>query len=96
MDTLPEPRKTLVLIKGVYNNSTDQEVAANVPGMLPPLPDKKAGEPYSRLDLAKWIVSPENPLTARVTVNRFWQQFFGVGLKFGPADQMRLQTGHLD
>lgn len=86
MDTLPEPRKTLVLIKGVYNNVTDQEVAANVPGMLPPLPDKKPGEPYSRLDLANWMVSPENPLTARVTVNRFWQMLFGRGIVSTPSD----------
>ena len=63
MDTLPELRKTLVLVKGNYNDATDQHVTANVPGMLPPLPEKKDGKPYTRLNLARWIVSPDNPLT---------------------------------
>ena len=48
-----------------------------VPAVLPPLPAK---DKPTRLDLAKWIVDPKNPLTARVTVNRIWQAYFGLGL----------------
>ncbi len=71
-----EPRETFVLVKGNYENHAEK-VAPGVPAVLPPLP---SGSPVSRLALAKWLVSPEHPLTARVTVNRFWQQFFGTGL----------------
>jgi hypothetical protein len=52
-------------------------VEANTPHFLPPLP---AGIPHDRLALAKWTVSPDNPLTARVTVNRMWNEVFGTGL----------------
>ncbi len=105
MDTIPQPRQTLVLLKGVYNNPTDRRVIADVPRMLPRLHpaaianavpphvetlhvEASNSEPPSanRLDLAKWIVSPENPLTARVTVNRLWQTFFGRGLVSTPSD----------
>lgn len=54
-----------------------EEVQPGVPAFLPPLP---AGAPKNRLTLAKWLVSPENPLTARVVVNREWEAFFGRGL----------------
>lgn len=86
MDTIQKPRETLVLLKGIYNNTTDQKVAADVPAMLPPLPPKENDGGYSRLDLARWIVSPDNPLTARVTVNRYWQIFFGRGIVATPSD----------
>jgi hypothetical protein len=86
MDTRPEPRETHILLKGIYNNVTEETVTANVPGMLPPLPSKPPGERYNRLDLARWIVSRENPLTARVIVNRYWQMFFGRGLVSTPSD----------
>jgi len=54
-----------------------QEVTAGTPAVFPPLPD---GAPRDRLALARWLVSPENPLTARVFANRFWEQIFGIGL----------------
>lgn len=89
MDALPKPRDTFVLVKGLYNNVTDQKVRADVPGMLPPLAKPETGSSqgrFNRLDLARWIVSRDNPLTARVTVNRFWQTFFGRGLVATPND----------
>jgi hypothetical protein len=65
-----------VLSRGEYGART-QRVIADVPAFLPPLPNDA---PRNRLGLANWIVSPENPLTARVTVNRVWQELFGTGL----------------
>ena len=65
-----------VLTRGVYSARADR-VEANTPHFLPALP---AGEPHNRLALAKWTVSPDNPLTARVTVNRMWNEVFGTGL----------------
>ncbi len=65
-----------VLTRGVYSSRTER-VEANTPHYLPPLP---VGEPHDRLALAKWTVSAENPLTARVTVNRMWNELFGTGL----------------
>jgi hypothetical protein len=65
-----------VLTRGVYTARTER-VEANTPHYLPPLP---AGMPHNRLALAKWVVSPENPLTARVTVNRMWYELFGTGI----------------
>ena len=65
-----------VLTRGVYSARTER-VGANTPHYLPPLPQD---EPHDRLALAKWTVSPENPLTARVTVNRMWNELFGAGL----------------
>jgi Protein of unknown function (DUF1553)/Concanavalin A-like lectin/glucanases superfamily len=65
-----------VLTRGVYTARTER-VEANTPHFLSPLPPN---EPRNRLALAKWTVSPENPLTARVTVNRMWYELFGTGL----------------
>lgn len=70
-----DPRETHLLIKGDFTRP-DKVVTPGVPAVLPPM---KATNP-NRLDLAKWIVNPENPLTARVIVNRIWQQYFGRGL----------------
>jgi len=65
-----------VLTRGVYTARTER-VGADTPHFLPPLP---ANELRNRLALAKWTVSPDNPLTARVTVNRMWYELFGCGL----------------
>lgn len=85
MDTRDKPRHTMILVKGIYNDVTDRKATAAVPNMLPPLPSIE-GQPNTRLELARWIVSPENPLTARVTVNRYWQTFFGRGIVTTPDD----------
>ncbi len=76
MEASLDHRKTFLLNRGLYNQPR-AEVQAGVPGFLPAL--TKDSEP-DRLDLAKWLVSPENPLTARVVVNRLWAQVFGIGL----------------
>jgi len=72
---MEKPRETFMLIRGEYDKRGDK-VEPGVPAILPPLP---AGAPTNRLGLAKWLMDPSHPLTARVTVNRFWQQYFGVG-----------------
>ena len=76
MSDLEKRRPTYILKTGLYDQP-GQEVEAGVPEALPPLPHPKDAD---RLDLARWLVSPEHPLTARVTVNRFWQMLFGIGL----------------
>jgi hypothetical protein len=77
---LGKPRETHIHIRGDFLSPGDAVTAAT-PAVLPPL---EAAEPESdsldRLDLARWIVSPENPLTARVAVNRVWQRLFGRGI----------------
>lgn len=85
MDELPEAklRKTFVLNVGTYDKPTDIQVSAETPAWLPALP---ADAPRNRLTFARWLVSPEHPLTARVTVNRYWQQLFGRGLVSTPED----------
>ena len=76
MAEMEKPRDTFVLARGDYRNH-DEKVQPGVPAMLPPLP-KDA--PRNRLTLAKWLVDPAHPLTARVAVNRFWQMYFGTGI----------------
>ena len=76
MKELPKPREAFVLLRGIYDHHGDP-VLAQTPAFLPPLP---AGVKNNRLALAKWIVSPQNPLTPRVTVNRMWERLFGTGL----------------
>lgn len=76
MEDMADRRETFVLFKGLYDKPREK-VEAGVPASLPPLPPNA---PTNRLGLALWLVSPENPLTARVIVNRYWQQFFGIGL----------------
>jgi len=76
MEELEEPRKTRVFVRGDYRNP-GEEVAVDTPSMLPPMPKDL---PKNRLGLARWLMSGDHPLTARVTVNRAWQQFFGRGI----------------
>jgi hypothetical protein len=76
MAEMKKPRETFVLGRGQYDNPKEK-VSAGVPAFLPPM---APGLPMNRLGLAKWIVSPSNPLTARVAVNRFWQEYFGTGI----------------
>ncbi len=76
MQDLPEPRPAYVLKRGSYD-ARGEKVERGVPAVLPAMP---ADSPNNRLGLARWLVSPEHPLTSRVTVNRFWQMLFGVGL----------------
>jgi hypothetical protein len=76
MEERPEKPRAWVLERGEYDRRRD-EVVPDVPAVLPPLAD---GPPGDRLALAKWLVDPRHPLTARVTVNRLWQSVFGTGL----------------
>ncbi len=76
LQEMPQPRKTTIFLKGDFTRP-DAVVQEGVPAILPAL--TSAARP-NRLDLAKWIVSTDNPLTARVLVNRIWQQYFGRGL----------------
>ncbi|WP_411845434.1 PSD1 and planctomycete cytochrome C domain-containing protein [Roseibacillus persicicus] len=71
-----DPRPSHVLIRGAYDNP-GEIVPRDTPSFLPPL---KKDDHVDRMDLAEWLVDPVNPLSARVAVNRFWQQFFGVGI----------------
>ncbi|MDF1737563.1 MAG: DUF1553 domain-containing protein [Verrucomicrobiales bacterium] len=70
------PRQNYLLDRGLYSNR-GEPVSPDTPHFLPPGPDKAN---KNRLDLAKWTVADNNPLTARVTVNRYWQMLFGRGL----------------
>jgi len=76
MKELPQPREAFVLIRGEYDKHGDK-VERGLPAALPPLP---AGAPMDRRGLAQWLTAPENPLTARVWVNRVWEKFFGMGI----------------
>ena len=72
----PIRKDTFLLVRGAYDKP-GEKVQPGVPAVLPPLP---AGAPNNRLGFAKWVVYPGNPLLARVTMNRFWQMYFGTGL----------------
>ncbi len=92
MEELPRPRNTFLLDRGQYD-LPKQQVWAATPDCLPPLANHTAqpnnptgGDQPDRLDLARWLVSPRHPLTARVTVNRLWQLMFGQGLVATPED----------
>jgi len=72
----PTPKSTFLLERGAYDHPGAQ-VSPGLPAVLPALP---AGAPNNRLGLAQWLIDPGNPLLARVTVNRFWQMYFGTGI----------------
>ena len=72
----PQPRKTHLHVRGQWDRQ-GIEVTPRTPAVLP---RPETNGKLTRLDLAKWLLSPENPLTARVTVNRIWQEYFGRGL----------------
>lgn len=76
MEEMAPRRDTFRLIRGAYD-APGEKVTPGVPAVLPPLP---SGQERNRLTFARWLVDPGNPLTARVTVNRFWQMYFGTGL----------------
>lgn len=76
MQEMPQPRPAQVLRRGAYD-APGETVARAVPAVLPPMASEL---PNNRLGFARWLVSKEHPLTARVTVNRFWQMLFGAGL----------------
>ena len=76
MEEAQPRRDAFRLIRGAYDNPGEL-VTPDVPSVLPPLPE---GQEKNRLAFARWLVDPANPLPARVTVNRFWQMYFGTGL----------------
>jgi hypothetical protein len=76
MNEMAKPPETHVLGRGDYRN-LGEKVTADVPSALPPMAQ---GAPQNRLGFAQWLIDPSHPLTARVTVNRFWSLYFGNGL----------------
>ena len=82
MEEMPQPRTTFLLNRGQYDAPT-RAVAVATPRHVLPFPEELA---KNRLGLAKWLFSPEHPLTARVTVNRYWQMYFGKGIVSTPQD----------
>lgn len=74
-----EPKPAFILLRGAYDKKGEQ-VTRNTPAALPPLNTVPDGVIPNRLHLARWLFTPEHPLTSRVTVNRLWQQLFGVGI----------------
>ena len=77
MDEREEPRETFVLTRGTYDKPEGDPLTRNTPAFLPAVAETGTN---NRLTLAEWLMDPGHPLTARVTVNRIWQTFFGMGL----------------
>jgi hypothetical protein len=78
LQDLPQPRKTYKLERGLYDKpDLSEELSPGVPASLA---KGETSEPANRLALANWLISPEQPLMARVTVNRWWQHYFGIGI----------------
>lgn len=82
MEDMEEQRTSYAYDRGLYTNKS-YEVTANTPSVLP---DFQSDLPKNRLGLAKWLFQNENPLTSRVTVNRYWQMIFGRGIVSTPDD----------
>jgi hypothetical protein len=78
MEELPTPRPSYLLKRGQYDQPDKSRKLE--PGTPSCLPAPSAGTPRNRLGLARWLIAPENPLTARVAINRIWQHHFGLGL----------------
>ena len=76
---MAEAKPAFILTRGAYDKKGER-VVRNTPAALPPMASLSEGEVPTRLHLARWLVAPEHPLTARVTVNRIWQQYFGTGI----------------
>ena len=76
---IDKPRDSFVMLRGQYDKK-GEPVEPAVPKILPAIAKSSPDQRLTRLDLARWLVSTNNPLTARVTVNRFWQQLFGTGI----------------
>ncbi|WP_197454254.1 PSD1 and planctomycete cytochrome C domain-containing protein [Stieleria varia] len=92
-----QPREAKILLRGQYDQPGDV-VPRATPTFLPPMP---TDAPTDRLGLARWLCSPEHPLTARVAVNRFWQNIFGTALvktseDFGSQGEVPSHPGLLD
>jgi len=79
MSEMEKPRETFIKVRGNYDQD-GEKVTAAVPAFLPQIATLADSMPLNRLDLAQWLVSPEHPLTARVTMNRWWAMLFGTGL----------------
>jgi len=82
----PEPVPAYILIRGDYA-TLGEKVSRETPDWLPPFPKD---QPRNRLGFAKWLTSPDHPLTARVTINRIWQEIFGTGI-VATSDNFGLQ-----
>lgn len=99
MEDLPENehRTTRRMVRGSYRNLAE-EVTPGTPAAFPPMPDSA---PMNRIGLAEWLMADENPLTARVAVNRHWERFFGIGIvetaeEFGTQGELPSNQDLLD
>src|SRR6185437_9279328 len=93
-----ERRATLEFDRGSFLSQVGPALAADTPALFPKLP---AHAPRNRLTLARWFFAPDQPLTARVAVNRYWEQLFGIGIvetleDFGSAGEMPSHPELLD
>ncbi len=80
MVEMEKPRDTFIKVRGQYDKNGDKVTAA-APAFLPQLPPQPLdGKRHTRLDLARWLTSPDHPLTARVAINRWWAMIFGTGI----------------
>jgi hypothetical protein len=82
MNENPDTPKAYILMRGEYDKRAD-EVQPDTPKILPPMPPEL---PKNRRGLAQWLLREDHPLTARVNVNRFWQEIFGAGLVASAGD----------